>query len=178
MFQSLSDNLTEQWLAREKIFRARMQEPGVVSPEFMKSLSGLEFIEAILNGSMPLAHIGKTLDFFPVEASAGRVVFQGTPSRAHYNPLGSVHGGYFCTLLDSAVGCAVQTMLPKGVGYTTLEIKVNMLRALTEGTGPVCAEGQVIQVGRQIGTAEGRIVDAVGKVYAHATTTCLIFPLP
>jgi uncharacterized protein (TIGR00369 family) len=127
---------------------------------------------------MPIAHIGKTLGFFPVEGEPGRIVFQGTPAREHYNPLGSVHGGYFCTLLDSAVGCAVQSMLPKGFGYTTLEIKVNLIRAMTDKTGPVRAEGKVIQVGKQVGTAEGRIVDANGKVYAHATTTCLVFALP
>jgi uncharacterized protein (TIGR00369 family) len=131
-----------------------------------------------MNGELPISHIGKTMDFFPVESEPGRVVFQGTPGRQHYNPLGGVHGGYFCTLLDSAVGCAVQSMLPKGIGYTTLEIKVNLIRALSDKTGPVRAEGKVIQVGRQVGTAEGRIIDASGKVYAHATTTCLIFPLP
>ncbi|MFZ6815118.1 PaaI family thioesterase [Undibacterium sp. Rencai35W] len=168
----------EQWLAKEAEVRARMQEPGVIPLEKMKELSGLEFLQGILRGDFPVAHIGKTLDFFPVEGEAGRIVFQGTPGRQHYNPLGSVHGGYFCTLLDSAVGCAVQSMLPKGVGYTTLEIKVNLIRALTDKTGPVRAEGKVIQVGRQVGTAEGRIVDASGKIYAHATTTCLIFPLP
>ncbi|CAN5866659.1 PaaI family thioesterase [soil metagenome] len=167
-----------QWLARETEMRARMAEPGIISLEKMKSMSGFEFLQGILNGELPVAHIGKTMDFFPVEGEPGRIVFQGTPGRQHYNPLGSVHGGYFCTLLDSAVGCAVQSMLPRGVGYTTLEIKVNLIRALTDKTGPVRAEGKVIQVGRQVGTAEGRIVDASGKVYAHATTTCLVFPLP
>ncbi len=167
-----------QWLAREAEVRAVMAEPGVISLDLLKSMSGFEFLQGILNGSMPIAHIGKTLDFFPVEGEPGRIVFQGTPGREHYNPLGSVHGGYFCTLLDSAVGCAVQSMLPKGVGYTTLEIKVNLIRAMTDKTGPVRAEGKIIQVGKQVGTAEGRIVDSNGKVYAHATTTCLVFALP
>lgn len=171
-------DVLSQWQVREAEVRARMAEPGVISLEQMKGMSGMEFLQGILHGDLPVAHIGKTLDFFPVEGEPGRIVFQGTPGRQHYNPMGSVHGGYFCTLLDSAVGCAVQSMLPKGIGYTTLEIKVNLLRALTERTGPVRAEGKVIQVGRQVGTAEGRIVDAAGKVYAHATTTCLIFPLP
>jgi uncharacterized protein (TIGR00369 family) len=89
-----------------------------------------------------------------------------------------VHGGYIATLLDSAVGCAVQTMIAKGFGYTTLELKLNYLRPVTDRTGPVRAEGRVINVSRQIGTAEGRLVDAGGKLYAHATTTCLIFPIP
>jgi uncharacterized protein (TIGR00369 family) len=118
------------------------------------------------------------MDFVPIEGEPGRIVFQGTPGRQHYNPIGSVHGGYFCTLLDSAVGCAVQSMLPKGMGYTTLELKVNLIRALTDKTGPVRAEGKVIQVGGRVGIAEGRIIDADGKLYAHASTTCLIFPLP
>jgi uncharacterized protein (TIGR00369 family) len=118
------------------------------------------------------------MDFIPVEGEPGRIVFQGSPGQQHYNPLGSVHGGYFCTLLDSAVGCAVHSVLPQGMGYTTLELKVNLIRALTAGTGPVRAEGKVIQVGNRVGIAEGRIVDAEGKLYAHATTTCLVFPLP
>ncbi len=173
-----SDDTLQQWLAREAEVRAVMAEPGVISLDLLKSMSGFEFLQGILNGSMPVAHIGKTLNFFPVEGEPGRIVFQGTPGREHYNPLGSVHGGYFCTLLDSAVGCAVQSMLPKGFGYTTLEIKVNLIRAMTDKTGPVRAEGKVIQVGKQVGTAEGRIIDVHGKVYAHATTTCLVFALP
>lgn len=166
------------WQAREAELRPGMAEPGVISLDQMKSMSGMEFLQGILEGRLPPAHIGQTMDFFPVEGEPGRIVFQGTPGRQHYNPMGSVHGGYFCTLLDSAVGCAVQSMLPKGVGYTTLEIKVNLIRALSERTGPVRAIGRVIQVGRQAGTAEGQIVDAGGKIYAHASTTCLIFPLP
>ena len=173
-----NNDTLNQWLAREAEVRAVMAEPGVISLDQLKSMSGFEFLQGILNGHIPIAHIGKTLDFFPVEGEPGRVVFQGTPGREHYNPMGSVHGGYFCTLLDSAVGCAVQSMLPKGVGYTTLEIKVNLIRAMTDKTGPVRAEGKIIQVGKQVGTAEGRIIDANGKVYAHATTTCLVFALP
>jgi uncharacterized protein (TIGR00369 family) len=168
----------EQWLECERQARAKMREPGLISAEQLKSMSGIAFLQGILDGELPPAHIGKTLDFYPVEGRPGHIVFQGTPSLAHYNPIGSVHGGYFCTLLDSAVGCAVQSMLPAGTGYTTLEIKVNLIRALTANTGPVRAIGTVIQVGKQVGTAEGKIVDAAGKIYAHATTTCLIFPLP
>lgn len=169
--------ILKEWQTREAEVRARMAEPGVVSPGQLKAVSGMDFLKGILHGDYPTPPIGMTLDFFPVEGEPGRVVFQGTPGMQHYNPLGCVHGGYFCTLLDSAVGCAVQSMLPAGMGYTTLEIKVNLIRAMTVNTGPVRAEGKVIQVGRQVGTAEGRIVDAAGKVYAHATTTCLIFPI-
>lgn len=167
-----------EWLARETEVRAKLGAPGVATLEQLKAVSGMEFLQAIWNGELPSAPIGHTLGFIPVEGEPGRIVFQGTPGPQHYNPIGSVHGGYFCTLLDSAVGCAVQSMLPKGMGYTTLELKVNLIRALTDKTGPVRAEGKVIQVGGRIGIAEGRITDAGGKLYAHASTTCLIFPLP
>lgn len=167
-----------QWKSREEEVRSKLAPAGVARLEQLKEFSGMEFLERIWNGDLPSAPIGHTLDFVPVEGEPGRIVFQGTPGKQHYNPLGSVHGGYFCTLLDSAVGCAVQSMLPKGMGYTTLELKVNLIRALTDKTGPVRAEGKVIQVGGRVGVAEGRIIDVDGKVYAHATTTCLVFPLP
>lgn len=167
-----------QWQTREAEVRAKLAPPGVATMEQLKSCSGMEFLQQIWDGQLPSVPIGETLDFVPVEGEPGRIVFQGTPGPRHYNPLGSVHGGYFCTLLDSAVGCAVHSMLPQGVGYTTLELKVNLIRALTVKTGPVRAEGKVIQVGSQVGIAEGRIVDVDGKLYAHATTTCLIFKLP
>jgi uncharacterized protein (TIGR00369 family) len=166
------------WQAQEAAIRAKLAGPGVATLDQLKAGSGLDFIQKITAGELPTAPIAHTLDFVLIEAEAGRVVFQGTPGRQHYNPLGSVHGGYFCTLLDSAVGCAVQSMLPQGTGYTTLELKVNLVRALTDKTGPVRAEGKVIQVGSKVGVAEGRIVDAEGKLYAYASTTCLIFPLP
>ncbi len=167
-----------QWQAREAEVRARLAPAGVASLEQMKACSGIEFLQRIWSGEYPSVPIGHTMDFLPIEAEPGRVVFQGTPGRQHYNPIGSVHGGYFCTLLDSAVGCAVQSMLPKGMAYTTLELKVNLIRALTDQTGPVRAEGKVLQVGNRVGIAEGRIIDVDGKLYAHATTTCLVFALP
>ncbi|MBC7413857.1 MAG: PaaI family thioesterase [Herminiimonas sp.] len=166
------------WLAREKEVRALLAGPGVATLAQMKESSGMEFLQRIWRGELPSAPIGHTMDFVPVEGEPGRVVFQGTPGPEHYNPIGSVHGGYFCTLLDSALGCAVQSMLPKGTGYTTLELKVNLIRSLTDKTGPVRAEGKVVQVGRSVGIAEARLVDVDGKLYAHATTTCLVFPLP
>ena len=166
------------WLAREKEVRALLAGPGVATLAQMKESSGMEFLQRIWRGELPSAPIGHTMDFVPIEGEPGRVVFQGTPGPQHYNPIGSVHGGYFCTLLDSALGCAVQSMLPKGTGYTTLELKVNLIRSLTDKTGPVRAEGKVVQVGRSVGIAEARLVDVDGKLYAHATTTCLVFPLP
>ncbi|AEK61381.1 PaaI family thioesterase [Collimonas fungivorans] len=167
-----------QWQAEDSAVRARLAAPGVASLEQLKQYSGVEFLQAILRGELPIPPIAQTLDFNLIEAEPGRVVFQGTPAMQHYNPIGSVHGGYFCTLLDSALGCAVQSALPKGSGYTTLELKVNLIRALTDKTGPVRAIGKVIQVGGRVGVAEANIVDVEGKIYAHATTTCLVFPLP
>ena len=166
------------WQAREREVRALLAAPGIATLEQLKECTGMEFLQKIWRGELPSVPIGQTLDFIPVEGEPGRIVFQGTPGKQHYNPIGSVHGGYFCTLLDSALGCSVQSMLPKGTGYTTLELKVNLIRALTEKTGPVRAEGKVIQVGRSVGIAEARLFDVDGKVYAHATTTCLVFTLP
>ena len=174
----MSETVLQQWLDDEVRCRAQQSHPGTIEKDIMKEMTGLEYLQGIAQGKFPFAPMGKTLDFFPVEVEYGRVVFQGTPQLEFYNPIGSVHGGYFCTLLDSAVACAVHSTLPKGVGYTTLEIKVNLTRAMTTATGPIRAEGKVIQVGRQIGIAEGNIVDVAGKIYGHATTTCLIFPIP
>lgn len=168
----------QQWQQQETLVRAKLAAPGVASMHDLKTGTGMEFLQRVWDGELPSVPIGALMDFIPVEGEPGRIVFQGTPGKQHYNPLGSVHGGYFCTLLDSAVACAVHSVLPQGVGYTTLELKVNLIRALTASTGPVRAEGKVIHVGNRVGTAEGRIVDAEGKLYAHATTTCLIFPLP
>jgi len=168
----------DRWLAREREVRLLLAQPGKIPLEEIAKTSGLEFLRRIGRGELPSAPIFQALDYVPVECEEGRMVFQGTPKADYYNPIGSVHGGYIATLLDSAVACAVQTMLRRGFGYTTLELKLNYVRPLTDRTGPVRAEGRVINVSRQIGTAEGRLVDAGGKLYAHATTTCLIFPLP
>ena len=110
-----------------------------------------------------------------VEVESGRAVFAGTPALRHYNPLGTVHGGYAATLLDSCMGCAVHTALPKGTGYTTLEFKVSLVRPITADTGPVRAEGKLVSGGRRVATAEGRLTDSSGRLLAHATTTCLVF---
>ena len=169
-----NDQVAAQWLKEEQAVRARMLAPGVAPQEQVRALSGMEMFNAIFAGELPPPPIGDTLDFVPIHMAPGVAVFQGRPQLRHYNPLGTVHGGWFATLLDSAVGCAVHTTLPAGKGYTTLELKVNMVRALNETVPFVRAEGKVIHAGRQVATAEGRIVGPDGKLYAHATTTCLI----
>ncbi|KQM67681.1 thioesterase [Sphingomonas sp. Leaf17] len=121
--------------------------------------------------------IGDTLEFALVELERGRVVFEGSPSRRVFNPIGSVHGGYAATLLDSACGCAVHSSLPPGQGFTTLELKVSYHRALTDTSGPVRAEGKIISIGRRVGFSEARLIDAQGRLCASATSTLLIFPL-
>lgn len=159
--------------------RAGSDQPlGVASRDQVAGKTGLEMMQSLLHGELPAPPITDTLDFTLVEVGYGQAVFQGRPLERHYNPLGTVHGGWFATLLDSAVGCAVHTAMPVGKSYTTLELKVNMLRALTKNVELVRAEGRTIHVGGQVATAEARLVDAAGKLYAHATTTCLVFDLP
>lgn len=165
----------EEWQRRYDEVLARSTGPGVLTLENLRECSGLELFRKMIAGEFPRAAISDTLGFILVEAEKGRVVFQGTPQRRHYNPIGSVHGGFHATLLDSCVACAIQSTLEAGQGYTTVELKVNYIRALTDRVGPVRAEGKVIHAGKQIGTAEGRLVDADGRLYAHATTTALIF---
>lgn len=149
--------------------------PGVAAPVQVQGRSGLELMQAMLAGELPYPPIADTLDFALIEVAHGKAVFQGTPQRRHYNPMGTVHGGWFATLLDSALGCAVHTTLPAGMAYTTAELGVNIVRAAREDTGPLRAIGQVVHSGRQMATAEARIVGPDGKLYAHATTTCLVF---
>lgn len=173
-----ADATLERWLAREREVRLLMAPSGKIPAEELARTSGVEFLERIGRGEVPSPPIMQTLDFVPVEVERGRMVFQGTPKPDYYNPIGSVHGGYVATLLDSALGCAVHTMLERGYGYTTLELKVNYVRALTDKTGPVRAEAHVVNVSRQVGVAQGRLVDAAGRMYAWGSTTCLIFPLP
>jgi len=167
------------WNEQLGAVRARMAtgggKPGVVHPDRAAGKTGLEVMQAMLAGELPFPHIAQTLDFSLVEVAAGRAVFQGTPQLMHYNPMGSVHGGWFATLLDSALGCAVHTTMPLGYAYTTAELSMNIVRAATAQTGPLRAIGQVVHSGRQLATAEGRVVGPDGKLYAHGTTTCLIF---
>lgn len=165
----------EAW---QKLFdevHARSSGEGVLTLENLRECSGLELFQKMIAGELPRPPISDTLGFLLVEAEKGRVVFQGHPQHRHYNPIGSVHGGFHATLLDSCVACAIQSTLDAGQGYTTLELKVNYVRALTDRVGPVRAEGRLIHAGKQIGTAEGKLYDADGRLYAHATTTALIF---
>jgi uncharacterized protein (TIGR00369 family) len=163
-----------RWEADEARVRATLAPPGVARPEQIAHLSGLEWFAAIGRGELPSVPIGATMDFWPVEFEHGRFVFQGRPHLRHANPMGTIHGGWIATLLDSCVACAIHTTLPAGRGYTTAELKVSYVRALTPRVGLVRAEGRVIHAGRQVGFAEGRLVGADGKLYAHATTTCVV----
>jgi uncharacterized protein (TIGR00369 family) len=140
-----------------------------------QGLSGLEYLQKIVAGELPHPPIGALMNFNLTELSEGRAVFTVEPAEYHYNPIGVVHGGLAATLLDSAMGCAVHSTLPAGGGYTTLEIKVNYIRPLTAETGRVRCEAKVIHVGGRTASAEGRVVDESGKLYAHGTTTCIIF---
>ena len=149
---------------------------GVVTPEVLKSYDGLAFLKAIIDGTLPQPPIAQTLGFHLAEASEGRAAFEGLPEFRHYNPIGTVHGGFMATLLDSALACAIFTTMVKGEAWTTLELKINYVRPLTKDTGPVRAEGRVIHRGRTVATSEGDLKDRAGKLYAHATTTCIIFP--
>ncbi len=171
-------SVLEEWLAAEAAQRAVLERgrgPGVASPQEVASLDGATLFRQMLRGELPYAHIGRTLDFILISAEPGAAVFQGTPGTAHLNPMGTVHGGWYATLLDSALGCAVHSALPQGKGYTTLELKVNMIRALTPQVPRVRAEGRVIHLGGQTATADARLVGPDGKLYAHASTTCLVF---
>jgi len=143
--------------------------------EAARGLSGLEFLRKVVAGELPRPPISALMSFQISELSEGRAVFVAEPAEYHYNPIGVVHGGLAATLLDSAMGCAVHSMLPAGAGYTTLEIKVNFVRPLTAETGRVRCEARVIHVGGRTATAEGKVVDEEGKLYAHGTTTCIIF---
>lgn len=176
-----SEQTIETWLAQETEALQRMEAgpgPGVASPEQIAGKTGLEVMQAMLRGDIPYAEIARTLDFTLVEIDAGRAVFQGRPRVQHLNPLGTVHGGWAATLLDSALGCSVHTMMPAGRGYTTAELSVNYVKALTPRVVRVRAEGKVIHCGRQLATAEARLFGPDGTLYAHATTTCLVFELP
>ena len=139
-----------------------------------KTVSGIEYLRALQAGELPPPPFAVLMGIWITEVSEGRVVFAAEPGEYHYNPLGTVHGGVMATLLDSALGCAVQSLLPAGTSYTTLELKVNYLRPVTTKTGMVYAEGKIIHLGGRIATAEARLTDAAGKLYAHGTTTCII----
>jgi uncharacterized protein (TIGR00369 family) len=147
---------------------------GLIDPKLAITMSGIELLQAIVEGKLPAPPIARTLNYGLVEVEPGRAVFAGVPSTDHYNPLATVHGGYIATLLDSAMGCAIHSKLAAGQTYTTLEFKVNFVRPVLHDTGEVRAEGTLVHLGKRVATSEGKLLDAAGKVYAHASTTCLI----
>src|ERR1700744_2979033 len=149
---------------------------GTVSSEARKEMTGLEFVQGLANRTLPLNTLARTLGYDVTAAETGRVLVMITPTGDHLNPAGTVHGGLTATLLDSCMGLAVQSTLEKSEARTTLEFKISLLRPITPETGPIWAEGIVLNRGRRIGTAEGRVTDNKGRLLAHGTTTCLIFP--
>lgn len=178
---SLANNLLQTWIEQETAQRQRLSMgvgPGVNTREMIGERTGMQIMQAILAGELHYPPIADTLNFLLIEVSPGRAVFQGKPGQAHLNPMGSIHGGWFATLLDSAVACAIQTMIPAGRMYTTTELSLNIVRPLTPKIQRVRAEGHVLHCGRQLATAEGKLLDPDGALYAHATTTCFIMELP
>lgn len=150
---------------------------GVVDLQTLAFHPGLEFIRGIATGRLPAPPIAQTLDFDIEEVAPGRVVFMGRPAAPHLNPMGTVHGGYISTLMDSCMGCAVHTMLGPGQGYTSLDLKVNFLRPLMAGSGRVRAIGSIVNFGRRTALAEARMEDEAGRLIAHGSSSCLVFPL-
>ena len=157
---------------------APTSEYGVTPPEVAASMAGIDFVRAIFAGELPTPPIMQTIEPFDSTAEPGVVVIHSIPAFRHYNPIGSVHGGYAATLLDSAMGLAIHSMLPAGTGYTTLEFKVSFIRGMRNESGTIRTEGRTLNVGRRAATAEARITDASGRLLAHATTTCLVFEIP
>jgi uncharacterized protein (TIGR00369 family) len=172
---------TQEWITEAEIVKEQMLagggKAGAFTREQIASLSGMEIFEAMMQGKLPYASVGKTLDYSPVSVALGEIVFQGSPQANFLNPMGTVHGGWYGTLLDSAMGCAVHTTVPAGRGFTTAEYSVNIVRGAKVG-GLYRTIGKVVHCGKQMATAEGRIVDADGKIYAHGTTTCFLFDMP
>lgn len=149
---------------------------GIADADEVKAMTGLQFVQGLVEGSLPLNTMARALEYDVVEAERGRVVVTAHASGEHLNPEGTVHGGVAATLLDTCMGLAVKSMLEKGQGSTTLEFKISFLRPVTKDTGLLRAEGGVLTCGRRIGAAEGRLTDTSGRLLAHGTTTCLIFP--
>ena len=148
---------------------------GTVSDDRQREMSGLEFVQGLVDGTLPLNTMAKTLGYDVTEVANGRVVVTITPNCTHLTPSGTVHGGLSATLLDTCMGLAIRSTLDKGFAQTTLEFKISLVRPVTPETGLIKAEGVVLSRGRRIGTAEGRLTDNTGRLLAHGTTTCLIF---
>ncbi|WP_406390659.1 PaaI family thioesterase [Streptomyces sp. NBC_00882] len=158
--------------------RTYQWEDPAISAEAAGRMAGIDFLREVQAGRLPPAPISRTVDFALDEVEPGRAVFSLTPGEEHYNPIGSMHGGVFATLLDSAAGCAVQSLLPQGMAYTSLDLTVKFLRRITVDTGPVRAIGTVVNKGRQTALAQAQLVDAKDRLLAHATSSCMLFPVP
>lgn len=173
---------TIDWASQQHAARATMNSghggPGTTPLDQFTGKTGREILLAMKSGELPYPSMNDTMNIVLLEVGEGRVVFQGIPQARHYNPLGTIHGGWFATLLDSALGCAVQTRLPPGRTYTTVGLNINIVRSATHRTGPLRAVAEVIHGGRQLATASASVSDESGKLYAHATTTCFIFDVP
>ena len=157
----------------KRALEVRWDDPHALA-EAARATAGIEFVRAMRDGKVPHPPICLLLGYRLTEVEPGCTVFEIAPGEQHYNPIGVVHGGIALTLLDSAMGCAVHTQMPAGSGYTTLEVKTNLVRAITAKTGKLRAIGKVVHLGKRVATAEGRFEDAEGKLYAHASTTCII----
>lgn len=170
------------WTIQQSDAVQRMRDgggsPGLVRAEQIAGKSGRQILDGMMSGELPYPPMNETMNMTLLEVGDGRAVFQGIPLLQHYNPLGTVHGGWFASLLDSALGCAVQSTLQAGRSYTTAELSINIVRSASHKTGPLRAVAKVVHVGRQMATAEVRVEDEKGKLYAHATTTCFVFDVP
>lgn len=170
------------WESQQADAKQRMHEgggaPGLARMEQLAGKSGREILEAMMSGELPYPPMNETMNMTLLEVGNGHAVFQGIPLLQHYHPLGTVHGGWFASLLDSALGCAVQTTLPAERSYTTAELSINIVRSASHKTGPLRATGRLIHGGGRLATATARIEDEQGKLYAHATTTCFVFDVP
>ena len=153
-------------------------EYGVTPVDVMASMAGIDFLRALFAGKLPAPPIMQNIEPFDYSVEPGVVSFSSVPGFRHYNPIGSVHGGYAAILMDSAMGLAVHSQLPAGSGYTTLEFKISFIKGMSKDSGTVRTEGRTLSVGRRAATAEARITDAQGRLLAHATTTCLVFEIP
>lgn len=177
-----TDKNPSDWANQQSDANQRMRDgggsPGLARMEQIVGKSGREILVAMMLGELPYPPMNETMNMTLLEVDDGRAVFQGIPLLQHYNPLGTVHGGWFATLLDSALGCAVQSTLPAGRSYTTADLGMKIVRSASHKTGPLRAVATVVHGGRQMATAEARVEDEKGRLYAHATTTCFVFDVP
>lgn len=174
----MHDEVLARWLSQEQEVRQRLESGagcGVATPAQVAGLTGLQALQAMLRGELPYPPIARTLNFQLLEVEEGVAMFQGEPGPDHLNPMGGIHGGWYATLLDSALGCAVHSMMPVGRGYTTAELGFNLVKAIGPKVRRVRALAKVVHCGRQLATAEARLYGPDDTLYAHGTTTCLVF---